>query len=126
MRVLIAEDDPVSALALEASLEQQGYTVTTATNGAQAWRLFQETIFPIVILDWMMPEMDGLEVCRRIRKRTDGPYTCVIMLTAKQGREDRLQALSAGVDVFLSKPLDTEDMYARLQIANRILALECK
>jgi DNA-binding response OmpR family regulator len=79
-----------------------------------------------VLTDWMMPRMDGLEVCRQIRQSCRLPYTCVIMLTAKQTREDRVQALGVGVDVFLTKPLVAADLVARLQVAERILQMEQK
>jgi DNA-binding response OmpR family regulator len=124
MKVLIAEDDPISALALETLLQQQGYEVTVATDGMAAWRAIQQESYPLVVLDWMMPEMDGVEVCRKIRERQSGSYVCVIMLTAKQERKDRMQALNAGADVFLTKPLDCEEMVARLRIARRILEME--
>ena len=124
MKVLIAEDDSVSALALRMLLERNGHKVTVAPNGRIAWEALQAEHYPLVILDWMMPEMDGVTVCRHIRSHPFPSYICVIMLTAKQAREDRLEALSAGVDVFMTKPLDSEDMLARLQVAERILALE--
>lgn len=124
MKILIAEDDAVSATALRTLLETRGHEVKVTTDGRSAWTALQAEHFPLAILDWMMPDMDGLEVCRRIRSRSTPPYTCVIMLTAKQQREDRLIALQAGVDVFLTKPLDAEDLLARLQVAERIIRLE--
>ncbi|MGI4791613.1 MAG: response regulator [Janthinobacterium lividum] len=124
MNILIAEDDPVSALALRILLTKLGHTVQAATNGVEAWQMIQERPVPIAILDWMMPKMDGLELCRRIKNSSGHAYTCVMMLTAKQSREDRLTALHAGADVFLTKPLDRECLIARLQVAERILHLE--
>ncbi len=124
MEVLVAEDDPVSAMALESLLTKQGYAVTVCVDGARAWQALQAEVYPLVILDWMMPEMDGLQVCRNIRANLTSPYRCIIMLTAKQGREDRAEALRAGVDIFLTKPLNVEDFAARLQMANRILSME--
>ena len=124
MNILIAEDDSVSALALRRVLEKSGHVVTATVNGAEALAAWQQGSFPIVITDWMMPQVDGLEVCRRIRQSTHRPYTCIIMLTAKQTREDRVQALGEGVDVFLTKPLAAEDLIARIQVAERILLME--
>jgi len=124
MKILVAEDDTVSAIAIKALLENNGHTVTMAADGSAAWKAFQAEHYPLVILDWMMPLMDGISVCRNIRSHPLPSYTCVIMLTAKQQREDRLAALQAGADVFLSKPLDAEDLLARLQVAERILLLE--
>ena len=124
MKIIIAEDDPVSMRALRTVLEGLGHHVTAVANGAQAWAALQAETFPIVITDWMMPEMDGIELCRNIRTRKNVPYTCVIMLTAKQTREDRVQGLNAGADVFLTKPLNRADLIARMQVAERILMLE--
>ena len=124
MNILIAEDDPVSLLALRRVLEKSGYAVTATTDGAEALRAWRAGLFPIVITDWMMPQVDGLEVCREIRRAARQPYTCVMMLTAKQTREDRAMALGEGVDVFLTKPLVAADLVARLQVAERILAME--
>jgi len=124
MKVLIAEDDPVSALALQTLLATQGYEVTHAHDGAEAWNLLQQEMFPLLILDWMMPNMDGLEVCRRVRAHLGEPYRCVVMLTAKQENKDRTAAMHAGVDVFMSKPLNAQEMVARLKMAERILEIE--
>ena len=124
MKVLVAEDDPISAEALRSLLTNLKYDVTLTRNGAEAWQKLQADDYPIVILDWMMPEMDGLEVCRNIRAKLSGPYRCIIMLTAKQDRDDRAPALNAGVDVFLTKPLECAMLTARLQVAERILKLE--
>ncbi len=124
MKILIAEDDPVALLALSRVLEKNGYTPGAGTDGAQAIDAWRSGTFPIVITDWMMPRMDGLEVCRCIRQAARLPYTCVIMLTAKQTREDRVQALGEGVDVFLTKPLVAADLIARVQVAERILQME--
>lgn len=124
MKILVAEDDRVSAVTLKALLENAGHDVQVASDGRMAWDILQQEHFPLVILDWMMPHMDGLEVCRNIRGRTLTPYTCIIMLTAKHQREERLRALQTGVDVFLAKPLDAEDLLARLQIAERIVEME--
>ncbi len=124
MKILIAEDDPVSLLALTRILEKNGYTPVAVTDGAQAVEAWRSGSFSIVITDWMMPHMDGLEVCRCIRQSGRQPYTCVIMLTAKQTREDRVLALNEGVDVFLTKPLVAGDLIARIQVAERILQME--
>lgn len=126
MNILVVEDDPVSSMMLKTLLEKLGHTVVSKPDGVQGWDEFQSRPVPVVITDWMMPEMDGIELCRRIRAQKTAGYTCVIMLTAKQGREDRLAAMNAGADVFLSKPLDKDDLIARLQVADRILRMEQK
>lgn len=122
-RILIVEDDPVSALLLRKVLEQRGSKVDHAENGVEALRKFDTFPYRIVISDWMMPEMDGIELCRKVRQASDG-YVYVILLSAKSQKEDRLDAYNAGVDDFLTKPLDREELFARLKVANRILLTE--
>jgi type IV pilus assembly protein PilB len=138
MKILIAEDDPTSALVLRKSLEKFGHEVTVTTHGMAAWTqlLSAETgakdpaaaRFEVLISDWMMPEMDGLDLLKRIRAaEKDGSfsgYLYVMLLTAKGMPEDRLCALEAGADDFLVKPLDQGDLVARLEVARRILALQ--
>ena len=114
----------MSLLALKRVLEKSGHAPTAVTDGAQAIEAWRSGAFPLVITDWMMPKVDGLELCRHIRQAGSLPYTCVIMLTAKQTREDRVQALGVGVDVFLTKPLVADDLIARIQVAERILLME--
>ena len=93
MRILIAEDQPTSALFLRRTLERLGYEVLVATNGTEAWRMVQEIEVSIVISDWMMPGIDGLELCRRIRRRAGLHYTYLILLTCKDLRAERLEGL---------------------------------
>lgn len=104
-------------------LEQKGYLVTHAVNGVEALKHFESGTFRIVISDWMMPEMDGIELCTNLRKR-EGGYVYVILLSAKSQREDSLGAYEAGVDDFLTKPLDRDELMARLKVAHRVLAAE--
>ena len=122
-RLLIVEDDPVSALLLRKVLEARNYVVDRAQNGIEALELFKKNPYRVMISDWMMPEMDGVSLCKELRK-SGGPYVYTILLSAKSHRTDRLAAFEAGVDDFLSKPLDREEMFARLQVAERILAAE--
>jgi two-component system, NtrC family, sensor kinase len=124
MRVLIAEDDPVSRRLLESYLQKWGYSVTAATNGAEAWRHFQEGTFAIVITDWMMPEIDGLELIRRIRAARRNGYTHAILLTAKSQKEDLIEGMEAGADDFLTKPFDRDELRVRLRAAERLIHLE--
>lgn len=124
MRILIAEDDPVSALVLRKTLEKRGYCAVVVGNGAEAMQLLEAEDFRLLILDWMMPAMDGVEVCRRLRARKEEAYRYVIFLTAKQTREDRLEALEIGADDFLSKPLDPVELMARIRVAERILDMQ--
>lgn len=122
-RILIVEDDSVSALLLRKVLEQKGYEVTHAVNGVEALEKFNQDDYRVVISDWMMPEMDGIELCERLRKSSDR-YVYVILLSAKSQREDSLGAYEAGVDDFLTKPLDREELLARLKVAQRVLTAE--
>ncbi|HXG24236.1 MAG TPA: diguanylate cyclase [Chthonomonadales bacterium] len=124
MRILVAEDDPVSALVLRKTLEKRGYCVMVVSNGAEAMKLLEAEDFRLLILDWMMPAIDGLEVCRRLRAKKEEAYRYVIFLTAKQTREDRLEALEGGADDFLSKPLDPVELMARIRVAERILDMQ--
>jgi two-component system cell cycle response regulator len=122
-RILIVEDDPVSALLLRKILEHRGYMIDHAENGVQALEFFKKFTHKIVISDWMMPEMDGVSLCREIRSNTSA-YVYVILLSAKGQRADRLEAFEAGVDDFLTKPLDRDDLFARLKVAQRIIGTE--
>ena len=124
MRILIAEDQPMAALFLRKTLERMGHQPVMATDGEAAWESFQSEPAPLLISDWMMPKMDGLELCRRIRARPapiSCPYTYVMLLTSKDRPEDRIDGLRAGADDFLTKPTEPGELSIRLEIASRIL-----
>lgn len=125
MRILIAEDDDVSQRVLARTLEQLGYALVTASDGAEGWEQFNEHKPAVVITDWMMPRVDGLELCRRIRGNAanDG-YTYLIVLTALGGKQNYLEAMNAGADDFLTKPFDQDELVTRLRVAERILGME--
>ena|SRR5207249_10496475 len=110
MRILIAEDDTASRLILAQILKQLGHDVTATANGAEAWRVFEREHVPLLISDWMMPDPDGLELCRRVRAADRGKYTYIILLTALGGKENYLEAMSAGVDDFVTKPFDADQL----------------
>jgi len=122
--VLIAEDSLVALKVLERALQQLGYEVVAARDGAEAWRAYQQSPVPLVITDWEMPHMSGLELCRAIRQHPSDHYPYLVMLTARGQKEDRLAALEAGADAFLSKPLDMAELQANLRVAERILQAE--
>jgi diguanylate cyclase (GGDEF)-like protein len=124
MRILLAEDEEVTAEVLGGTLTSWGHDVTIAADGPAAWRLIQHEHFPVVLSDWMMPGMDGLELCRRIRSMAGRPYTYFVMFTGRDGFEDRLKALAAGADDFLGKPFDPRELVARLEIARRLLVIQ--
>src|SRR5262245_28331684 len=117
MRVLIAEDDRDSRELLNWLLVKLGYEVVSAENGEQAWNAFRREHFRIVISDLLMPDMDGLELCRRIRSAKLQKYTYVILLTALIGKKDYLEGMDAGADDFVTKPFDPDELKARLRVA---------
>lgn len=122
MRILVAEDDPVSCKILQITLQQYGHEVVVTAAGDQAWEEFDREPFRVVVSDWMMPGIDGLELCQRIRSRLKTDYTYFILLTANNsGRDTCRQAMDAGIDDFLPKPLDREVIMMRLRVAERIL-----
>ena len=124
MNILIAEDDAVSRRLLSAFLTKWGYNVVAASDGAEAWQLLEQPDAPpLAVLDWMMPNMDGLEVCRRVRS-LDGHPVYLIMLTARNRREDVVQALEAGADDYVGKPFDQAELRARVHVGARLVGLQ--
>lgn len=124
MKIMIVEDDPVSLALLKKTLINMQETVVTATTGAHAWELFETEHPRVVISDWMMPEFSGLELCRRIRACSGDTYTYVIIMTAKDRREDILETFAAGADDYVVKPYDIREFQARLNTGKRVLELE--
>jgi diguanylate cyclase (GGDEF)-like protein len=124
-RVLIAEDDAMSRKILQSWLENWGYKVTVAENGAIAWNILQREHPPeLLILDWVMPEIDGVELCRRIRDKQHSPYQYILLVTARDAKQDVVRGLEAGADDYLKKPLDRNELRARLKVGERILTLQ--
>lgn len=122
MKILIAEDDAISAKVLRATLEKQGHEVIAARDGQEAWELFDKDPVRVIVSDWMMPNVDGLELCRRVRDRAHTAYTFFIILTAAHtSTDDYTLAMDSGVDDFLTKPLNRELLRTRLYSAERIL-----
>jgi two-component system cell cycle response regulator len=125
MKVLIADDDPVSRRVLEAALIKLGYEVTACRDGAAAWKALQETDAPkLAILDWLMPPPDGLEICRRIRCLANEKSTYVILLTANADMGSLVAGLDSGADDYITKPFDARELRARLRTGQRIVALQ--
>src|ERR1700685_3453778 len=123
--VLIAEDDPLFRRILERWFQQWDYRVTAVENGLDAWEVLQREDAPqLAILDWMMPGMDGIELCRRIRNRDQSPYRYVLLLTAKDEKQDVIAGLEAGADDYLTKPFDVDELRARVRAGKRILDLQ--
>ncbi len=124
-RVLVGEDDERSRNALVRLLQRNGYDVTVANDGQEAINILLAPNAPqIALLDWEMPRLDGIHVCWAVRSIPSNPYTYIIMVTAKAEAADALAAFSAGVDDFLTKPLDSLQMLARLRCGERVLGLE--
>jgi CheY-like chemotaxis protein len=121
---LIADDDEMMRLLIETVAVERGYDVRVAENGQHAWEEYQRSRPTLLILDWQMPGMDGLEVCRRVRKDDPSRATFVLMITARDTDTDLAKVLDGGVDDYLSKPLSAEALRARLAIAERRIALE--
>jgi two-component system, cell cycle response regulator len=125
LKILIAEDDPVSRRMLEVFLIKRGYTVVTASNGSQALRELEAADAPrLAVLDWMMPGLEGPQVCERVRSQEDRPYVYILLLTSRGRKEDLLQGLESGADDYLTKPFDREELQARLSVGQRILELQ--
>jgi CheY-like chemotaxis protein len=121
-RILIVEDDPISCLLLKTVLEKLGYETVTARDGNEAWEEFNQEPVRLIVSDWMMPGMDGLGLCEKVRARSQTLYTYFILLTANRTTpENYALAAAAGVDDFLIKPLDREAIRMRLGVAERIL-----
>lgn len=121
MKILAVEDDSVARRVLEASLVLLGHEVVLASDGEEAWQRLQDEPIRVVVSDWEMPKVDGLELCRRVRARTDD-YTFFILLTnASASNENQDAALAAGVDDFLNKPVNPRELKMRLHVAQRIL-----
>lgn len=122
MKILIAEDDPVSLKILEIALQSDGHEVVSANSGEEAWEKFNQSPVRVIVSDWMMPGIDGLELCQRVRARAKTDYTYFILLTANHtSRENLRTAMAAGIDDFIPKPLDREAIFMRLRVAARIL-----
>ena len=128
MVVLIADDDPVSRRALEAALTGWGYDVEVVNDGQQALDALLRESAParLAVLDWMMPGLDGPEVCRIVRARSQGPYAWLLLLTARKKGSDLIAGLEAGADDYIRKPFDPGELKGRLRVGGRILALEAQ
>jgi DNA-binding response OmpR family regulator len=124
MKVLIAEDDRDSRELLSWLLDKLGYQVIATENGKKAWEAYRREKFRLVISDLLMPECDGLELCRRIRSSNSSKYTYIILLTALIGKRDYLEGMEAGADDFITKPFDPDELKARLRVAERIVSIQ--
>ncbi len=124
-RILVAEDDPMFRRILESWLSEWNYRVTLAEDGAMAWEILQQEVPPqLLILDWMMPGINGAELCRKVRAWNRPPYQYILLATAKDAKQDLVRGLEAGADDYLIKPFERSELRARLRAGNRILTLQ--
>jgi len=123
MRILIADDDEIARELLEKTLVQAGYEVDAAEDGQHALEMLRTGLYRLVILDWRMPKMSGIELCRRIRGRHFDSYIYTILLTARDATEDIVRAIDAGADDFITKPFDPTELCVRVRAGERILSL---
>lgn len=124
MRVLIADDDPTALLLLESALVEWGYEVVRAQDGNEAWEMLHRSDHPpLAILDWMMPGMDGIEICRKLRHESDESYVYLILLTGKTSTRDIVAGMEAGADDYVSKPFEEQELKVRLRAGRRIAEL---
>jgi len=126
MHVLIAEDETLQAEMLRAALTEAGYRVTVAKTGLQALELVRTGEFQLVVSDWEMPELSGVELCREIRRRITSTYVYVILLTCRTGSQNVIEGLAAGADDFVTKPFNGQELCVRLRNAERILTLQSR
>ena len=124
MRILIAEDERITRRTLQRQLEQWGHEVTAATDGKEAWEYFNASPFSLVISDWEMPEMKGVELVRHIRAADHAGYVYFILLTSKSEKQDIVDGMDAGADDFVSKPFDRNELRVRVRAGQRIVDLE--
>jgi sigma-B regulation protein RsbU (phosphoserine phosphatase) len=122
MKILAVEDDAVARAVLRQALRRLGHEAIEAADGEEAWELLQKEPVRVVVSDWLMPRLDGLELCRRVRARPDAEYSYFILLTGNDATADnQREAADAGVDDFLTKPLNFDELWNRLRVAERIL-----
>lgn len=125
MKILIAEDDEVSRRVLQATLTTAGHEVIATQNGAAAWAILEKDDSPkLAVLDWMMPEMDGLEVCRRARQQPTAAPVYIILLTAKAQKSDVVQGLEAGANDYVLKPFNRDELRARVRVGETVVNLQ--
>jgi len=126
MKTLVVDDDPVTLTLLRDSLTYLGYDVLTATNGREALEAIEANHCRLVICDWIMPVMDGIELCKAIRDNPAGGYIYIVLLTSNGGTTHLVEGYSAGADDFMSKPFEPAELNSRLRTARRILSLESR
>jgi DNA-binding response OmpR family regulator len=127
-RILVAEDDPVTRKILAATLERLGWEVTTASDGTEAWHALEtlggKDAPELVLLDWMMPGMDGIEICRKLRSTPGFEFTYVVLLTSRSEKEDLAMALATGANDYIAKPFHPIELESRVRVGERMVKLQ--
>jgi len=127
MKILIADDSVIDRHILENSLRKWSYEAVTACDGIEAWDLLQHPDAPrLAVLDWMMPGMTGVEICRRLRQESRGAYTYVLLLTSRSEKEDLVEGMESGADDYITKPFDNHELKVRLRAGRRIVELQAE
>jgi diguanylate cyclase (GGDEF)-like protein len=127
MKILIADDSVIDRHILESSLRKWSYEVMTACDGIEAWELLQSPDAPqLAVLDWMMPGLTGVEICRRLRQESRSAYTYVLLLTSRGEKEDLVEGMESGADDYITKPFDNHELKVRLRAGRRILELQAE
>lgn len=122
MKILIAEDEFTTRMMVQVCLENWGYRVESVTNGNEAWGILRKPDAPqIAILDWEMPELDGVEVCRRVKEMETGTLPYIILLTARDSKTDIVRGFDAGADDYMTKPFNDNELRARVRVAERLV-----
>lgn len=125
MRIMISEDDATSRLMLEAVLKQLGHEVVSTSDGRETMEALELTDHPrLIILDWMMPVVNGLDICRRVRQKTDRRQPYIIILTSRGEKSDIVEGLMAGADDYIAKPFELEELKARIEVGKRVVGLQ--
>jgi sigma-B regulation protein RsbU (phosphoserine phosphatase) len=123
MNILVVDDDPLACELARQIVLSAGYEVASCSDGQEARELYRDTPFPIIVADWVMPRLDGLEICRKVRLARKLPYTYFIMVTGLNNSADLLKAVDGGVDDFIKKPYETDELRARIKVAERLLGV---
>lgn len=125
MEILIAEDEKITRTMLARKLDNWGYAVVSAVDGNEAWEILQRQDAPkLIVLDWLMPGMDGVEICRRLKQLEPKAPTYVILLTSLTGEEDIVAGLDAGADDYITKPFKNSELRARINVGRRMIELQ--
>jgi two-component system cell cycle response regulator len=125
MKVLVVDDDPVARRVLEASMRKAGYEPVMAIDGVDALRMLKLPDSPrLIVMDWLMPRLDGVSVCRELRAARQDPYVYILLLTGKDRHEEVVEGLDAGADDYMTKPCNLFELRARLRVGERILKLQ--